>query len=119
MNTLSLMLYLTGLFVNVGHAVEAIVVLSALGAGSAAFAWAFSNAEGIDGVIPHAKRWLRRCIVTFCVALPVVIVWPNERTVHLILASELGETVVTNPEVIEVFDLLKATLMEQLKGGDE
>ena len=39
---------------------------------------------------------------------------PSERTMYMIAASEIGETIVTSPEAEEVFGELKDTILFKL-----
>lgn len=44
---------------------------------------------------------------------------PNERTMYMIAASEMGEVVVTNPEMQMIFNSLKTKIMDELQVKDK
>lgn len=58
------------------------------------------------------SKLLYLCVL-FCIL--VVVFLPSSRTLYMIAASEVGETVVTNPETIEVFNDLKSIIKNKLK----
>ena len=131
MNTLSWMLYAASVLGGVG------VLFGVLAAFSVAFigaAW-LSRAMASDLVyasdMPSENRpigsgdyqkwmttvrlttskWLYVIPVAFAIIAAII---PSQKTIYMIMASEMGETVITSPEAREIFDDLRAVIKKKL-----
>lgn len=116
MNFISIILYL-------GSVIDKMVPLAATGmvfsiilVGALSLYIADSGAYH-DTTGPRKARKI--FIWSFFITLPIVIFTPSSEIIYLIAASELGEEVVTNPEVVEVATELKDVIIGKLKSIGE
>lgn len=124
MNTLSWLLYAA----NLAHNLFGVLTFLAIALGGigviAVIAAAINNSEMNDDMkIYHrtdrqkrdywktGRGWLFACIFFSLVAAAM----PSERTVYLIIASQMGETVVTSPDMQEIFQAMKKKVLDYLK----
>lgn len=63
-----------------------------------------------------ARNWLFTIGIT---ALTISVLMPSKDILYLIAASELGEEVVTNPEVVEVATELKDIILDKIRAVGE
>jgi ABC-type methionine transport system permease subunit len=119
MNTLSCLLYAADVIPNVGTAfvMFAIATFFAIGGGVLAGGLmrdykSHDSEEWKTGVALQKKSLKFIWVIPVCILIAVVI--PGKSTIYMIAASEMGETVVTNPEVKEIFDAMKAKVKEYL-----
>lgn len=113
MNTLSILLYLANVLPSLSAALGVTGVILIVG-------WVvyhFFSGDLIDGPfynIKEGKYSLKTPLLGFALGIFATL-FPSERTIYLIAASEMGEVVVTDPETIEIFDLLKETVKTKLE----
>lgn len=62
---------------------------------------------------PHAGRWTLVASLFVCVS----VFMPSQRTVTLIAASELGERLSKNPDVAQLYDSIRAKILESLNSS--
>lgn len=117
MNNLSLLIYLADVVNSASSVSEVLSVMSGL---ALLFLIPFSicyisdrYAEEVAKVL--VKKLVKYMCIVFVVSVFITIITPNKDTMYLIAASEAGETVITNPEVIEVMGVIKDYLLEQIK----
>ena len=118
MNTLSLYLYLMGVLDGLLNVAVAFAICSGVATAMCLFIYVCTTSPHEEREHAEAAWWGKRLLTVFVVSLLLSVFTPSSTTTRLILASELGETVITNPEVIEVFDLLKEELKNQLQSKD-
>ena len=108
MNTLSLLIYLSGVIPSIG------IILSA---GSVAILPCLVIIGGVWSVETEKNQFpkLKPYFITCAVALFISIMIPDQKTIYMIAASEMGEAVVTTEAGQEVFNELKDTVMYQLQ----
>lgn len=121
MNTLSWLLYVADVIPNLGVAFGlsaffiAVGVLIAIVVGAHKRDFAYGEDE--------KQKWqdgydLQRKALRFAWLVPLLVfcavLLPGKSTIYMIAASEMGETVVTNPEVAEIFDAMKAKVKDYL-----
>lgn len=128
MNTLSILLYLANVLPSVAMFLG-VVSFTCLGAYIATKVITYiAHAENRDS--SYSPRKAERAEAYFNSKDPFLNPWvvagllsvflfshliPSERTIYLIAASEMGEVVVTDPETVEIFDLLKETVKTKLE----
>lgn len=126
MNDLSWMLYIVGIIPNIGDLLVILAIFSIAGGVLAIIGATVATTEARrnrkqygenDGDYLNMSEWALTWKSVYRWTIPLGITcavlaafMPSTTTLHLILASELGETAVTNPEVIEIFELLKENL---------
>lgn len=116
MNNLSLLIYLADVVSSLDAAFEFLTSISGI-------CWLFSLFSivyfHVDDFEAEAKRFslkmLRLSSISFFVCLFVVALTPEKDTLYLIAASEAGEKIITNPEVIETVEIVKDYLLKQIK----
>ena len=108
MNTLSWLVYLSSIIPNLGLFFG---LVSALGIPVLTFTGIIWSAETGKNQFLKLKPWLIVC----CVLLFLSVLIPSQNTIYMIMASEMGEAVVTSEEGQEVFNELKDTVMYQLQ----
>jgi hypothetical protein len=120
MNTLSWLIYLTDVIPSMGvmFGVFGLIMLLVSGFALLPYSFEMEHAREPTTMMKGIKRMWRWFLPFGFICVFLANVVPGTNTMRLILASELVETVITNPEVIEVFDLLKDKLKEELEGGD-
>jgi len=65
----------------------------------------------------YDKNWKKVIISTAFGAILVIVslIVPSQKVIYMIAASEVGEQVIKTPEAKEVFDSLKARILDELK----
>lgn len=117
MNTLSILIYLAGVLPRVSGILFFIPLI---------FVTVYLFVRGIEWVNAKESRdrdWFKdnpkvynfKFIILCLTVMLFSCIIPSENTFYLIAASEMGETVVANPETIEIFDLLKETVKTKLE----
>jgi hypothetical protein len=108
MNTLSLLIYLSGVIPSIGIILSAgsVIILPCL-----VIIGGVWSAETEKNQFPKLKPYF----ITCAVALFISIMIPDQKTIYMIAASEMGEAVVTTEAGQEVFNGLKDTVMYQLQ----
>lgn len=56
------------------------------------------------------KKLLKKSVMTAIVSMMIIIAIPSKQTIYMVTASQLGETVITNPETQELFEDLKSII---------
>lgn len=119
MNTLSWLLYVAEVIPNVGVAFGLMAFFVGLSIAIACVVGAYKR----DVAFNDKDEWqsgydLQRKALRYVWAVPVLVLLsvltPSKTTIYMIAASEMGETVVTNPEANEIFDAMKARVKEYL-----
>ena len=72
-----------------------------------------------DEVTAGARKARKAFLWILICCIPILVFTPNSQVLYLIAASELGEEVVTNPEVVEVATELKDIILEKIKSVGE
>lgn len=108
MNTLSLLIYLPSVIPNVGILLGFAGFLGIL---ILVFVGTVLYVETDKNHFPKLKPWL----IASGVSLLIATLIPDQKTIYMIAASEMGEAVVTTGAGQEVFNELKDTLMYQLQ----
>lgn len=75
-----------------------------------------SRLEDEQKMYRSARNWL---LTIGIIALTMSILMPSKDVLYLIAASELGEEVVTNPEVVEVATELKDIILDKIRAVGE
>lgn len=115
MNSLSWMIYAAEVFNNLG------MFLGLVGFGGLLIIILTAGFSGLLGVagdedkLKQASVRAMRKIWMPVVALALSVVIPSSQTIYLIAASEAGATVISNPEMKEVFNDLKTIIKSKLK----
>lgn len=108
MNTLSLLIYLSSVIPNIGLVLG---IAGFLGIPILVFiGWIWSD-ETDKNQFPKIKPWLIASGISLLIATLV----PDQKTIYMIAASEMGEAVITTEAGQEVFNELKDTVMYQLQ----
>lgn len=128
MNSLSWLVYFSNVIPNIGAFMLIVGVLSIFTSGVAAAICAgihSENSHGRYGGEPKYARaqdyfnqkkwkfWIKTASVGLLMMFLSTLV-PSERTMYMIAASEIGETIVTSPEAEEVLGELKDTILFKL-----
>ena len=108
MNTLSLLIYLSSVIPNIGGVLTFVGFIVPPFLAFAGMIW-----SGETGLNQFPK--LKPYFITCAVAIFVSILIPDQKTIYMIAASEMGEAVVTTEAGQEVFNELKDTVMYQLQ----
>lgn len=109
MNSLSWMIYFASVVGNVqGFLGFATFAIAAVIGGVALFMT--MESESVVKSAPFLRKYIWLPIVSGLVATLI----PSSQTIYLIAASEAGETVITNPETIEMMTDLKAIIKKRL-----
>jgi len=79
----------------------------------------FIIVKGIDAAHGLAQKgtW-KKGLYGVCFAIILIFLgnlFPSQKTIYMIAASEVGEQVIKTPEAKEVFDSLKARILDELK----
>ena len=117
MNNLSLLIYLADVVNSASNTSEIVSFMSGL---ALLFLIPFSICYISDKYAEEeakvlVKKLVKYVCILFVVSVLITIIAPNKDTMYLIAASEAGEAVLTNPEVIEIMDVIKDYLLEQIK----
>lgn len=111
MNSLSWMIFAAGFVDNVNIAVG-VFFWGGLVFGSICFV----IGHGHKGEFAATYKATSKRLLTYAmIALPFGVFVPSAQTIYLIAASQAGETIVTNPEMREVFNDVKTILKSKLK----
>lgn len=108
MNALSFLIYLSSVIPNVGIM---LFLAGILGLPVLVFIGGVWSAETGNNQFPNLKPWLITCAVSLFLSVLI----PDQKTIYMIAASEMGEAVVTTETGQEVFNELKDTVMYQLQ----
>lgn len=108
MNTLSLLIYLSSVIPSVG---VFLVFAGGLGIPILTIVGAFWSGETDTNQFGKLKPYFITCAVAVFIAVLI----PDQKTIYMIAASEMGEAVVTTETGQEVFNELKDTVMYQLQ----
>lgn len=108
MNTLSLLIYLSNVIPNVGLVFG---VAGFLGIPILVLIGIVWSGEIDKNQFPKLKPWL----IASGISLLISTLIPDQKTIYMIAASEMGEAVVTTETGQEVFNELKDTVMYQLQ----
>lgn len=114
MNTLSWLVYAAEISGNISAVLFVAAIMFIIVGG---FAAAISgdrilfSEETRDSVRGCYRRWFP----VAAVAIVLAAFLPSKTTIYLIAASEIGETVVTSPDAIEMMTGLKAVIKKRLK----
>ena len=108
MNDLSWLIYAAGIAGSIKVILGISAGLSALGLLSVML---FHGFEDDFEVVRRAVRWVW---LPFCLALLAGVI-PSTKTIYMIAASEMGETVVKSPDTQEALSDLKAIIKKRLK----
>lgn len=117
MNSLSLFLYFVDVLISLSYLLHAVSMV-----GIAIFtAFVIGTAITCGDFLPHDRSILIKKIKPFAYALGIVmllnVVIPSERTMYLILGSELGEEMITSETGQRVFDVVNKRLEEYILEG--
>ena len=126
MNRLSWLLYAADVIPNIGSFFIMLAVWIGTGCVVAFIAgtimrndsgYSYNKGEKAERMLSDGYA-LQKKAYSFLFLIPVVaivgIAIPSKTTIYMIAASEMGETAVTNPEVREIFDAMKAKVKEYL-----
>ena len=108
MNTLSLLIYLSSVLPSAGLM---LLFLGIFGLFVSLLVGGFWSGETETNQFPKLKPYF----VTCAVAIFISILIPDQKTIYMIAASEMGEAAVTTETGQEVFNELKDTVMYQLQ----
>ena len=108
MNTLSLLIYLANVIPNIGALSTFIGMIGTLLLLAIGTIW---SAETNKNQLPKLKSYLVLCGI----AVIISALLPDQKTIYMIAASEMGEAAVTTETGQEVFNELKDTVMYQLQ----
>ena len=108
MNTLSFLIYLSNVIPNVGIL---LFLTGILGLPVLVFIGAVWSSDTGKNQFLKLKPWLIACAVSMFLSALI----PNQKTIYMIAASEMGEAVVTTEAGQEIFNELKDTVMYQLQ----
>ena len=120
MNWVSTLIYWSGVVESVGHFFYFILTamaISVVGLTIAGIAWAASENPGERDYAASLKSygWARTIFVFFFLLGIITNLIPSQNTVLMIAASEMGETVVTSPANVELFNTTRDLLLQKLK----
>ena len=113
MNTLSWFIYLIGVVPALGAFALAIAIGSALGVAVIILAHVISRGECYtqrdkeeydEKTAPMFRYWRKVFLSIFCVAVPVAILVPSQKTMILIGASEFGEKMLMSDKAQKLLD---------------
>lgn len=112
MNSLSLYIYLASVVPNIGPLMVFLGILALITLLIRCIYVAIQNEDPTEDkrTFPSTSWFL---IPAFCWLIASLV--PSERALYMIAASKMGETVITNPEMQEVFSSLKIKIMDELK----
>ena len=108
MNTLSLLIYLSSVLPSTGLMLLFLGIFGLFVSLLVGVLW-----SGETGMNQFPK--LKPYFITCAVAIFISILIPDQKTIYMIAASEMGEAIVTTETGQEVFNELKDTVMYQLQ----
>lgn len=131
MNTLSWMLYAASVLEGVSTLFEILATIGALCVGVIWFLrgcaaesvrkYDYPSEDQPSGSDDYRKwmatvrltrsKWLYATPIVFALIASVI---PSQKTIYMIMASEMGETVAKSPEAREIFDDLRAVIKKKL-----
>ena len=127
MNTLSWFIYFIGVVPVIGNFAILFTIAAAIGTGITVVChligrsdqYSQSDKEKFDqNMAPLFRYWRKVFIWIFCVAAPVSILVPNQKTMILIGASEFGEKMLSSDKAQKLLDpsyqLLEAWINKEL-----
>ena len=108
MNTLSLLIYLSSVIPSIGVALS---IVGYIGPPFLVLGGMFWSGETDMNQYPKLKPYFITCVVAIFISILI----PDQKTIYMIAASEMGEAAVTTEAGQEVFNELKDTVMYQLQ----
>lgn len=119
MNTLSWFLYLTGIVPNILAFIITISVITIIVGTVIYITTLFYENGTVWGPADSEKRKSFRrkawwSVVSSFLVILVMMFVPSQKTLYMIAASEVGQTVVQTPEAQEILDLLRAKIKDVL-----
>ena len=108
MNTLSFLIYLSSVLPNLG---AVLIFMGSVGMILLVFGGAIWSVEVDENRFGKLKPYLIACAVAIFISILI----PDQKTIYMIVASEMGEAIVTTEAGQEVFNELKDTVMYQLQ----
>lgn len=121
MNSLSWFLYAVDVVGDLGSLLWLILVTSGLGLAFTCFVLFATRTD----FSPRTDDWtlwnkvLKRFLVVLSITSPLYVLTPSEKTMYLILGSELGEEVVNSEVGQKVYDTVNKKLDEYLLTGED
>lgn len=124
MNNLTLFLYLAEVIGNLRASLGIILFLIAvcsLPVTIGAFLIVENNSYDSEEEVERKyeiRKTIWKCIKVVAIVFPILVLiktlLPSKETMYMMAASELGETVVTSPDAVQVYDKVKKIINQEL-----
>lgn len=125
MNTVSLILYFTAILPNVSWVASLFATVSVIGFFAFAFfhALASTDPDITESNSKHIKdsviKGLKYTIWSLIISIPITIAIPDQKTMYMIAASEIGEEVIQTEEAKIIYQDIRDVLSTYKKVQNE